>query len=276
MNRHFKKLSLIYLSFIALAYITNLAADQAEQKATAAGVATQVPAPARALDSCIDGESPVNIIKARTHNLDLVDPKFLASNVKIAFHQENKVEEGKTIYESKFMVQVNPANPDAAKPNVRIDNENYNLLQFHFHAPSEHRIEGVVFPLEGHFVHKNAKGELAVIGLLFKEGAENSALKELIKIAKRKKNATINETKHIKFLLRHILPVHDPRMMRYHGSLTTPPFTRNVKWLLFKHIAEASKAQIDTILRLHIASSSREPQPLNKRNILSDVAIDSN
>lgn len=54
-------------------------------------------------------------------------------------------------------------------------------MQFHFHTPSENHINGVTYPLEVHFVHKNAKGELLVVGVLYKEGAENKVFDKIIK-----------------------------------------------------------------------------------------------
>jgi len=57
-----------------------------------------------------------------------------------------------------------------------IGTDRYVLQQFHFHTPSEHTVDGRSYPLEVHFVHKTSGGKLAVVGLLFEEGAENPAL----------------------------------------------------------------------------------------------------
>ena len=67
----------------------------------------------------------------------------------------------------------------AAGSYLRIDKERYDLVQFHFHTPSEHRLQGEEFPMELHFVHRNALGELAVVGVFLREGEENPVIQEI-------------------------------------------------------------------------------------------------
>ena len=64
---------------------------------------------------------------------------------------------------------------------VTIGDKEYKLLQFHYHAASEHTVDGKQFPLEVHFVHKNTDTDFAVLGVMFEEGAENAFLKTYLK-----------------------------------------------------------------------------------------------
>ena len=61
-----------------------------------------------------------------------------------------------------------------------LDGVRYELAQFHFHTPAEHRLQGRQYPAELHLVHRGPNGELAVFGVLIENGRENAALKPLI------------------------------------------------------------------------------------------------
>lgn len=105
---------------------------------------------------------------------------------------------------------------------IQIDGVKYELLQFHFHSPSEHTVNGKSFALETHFVHKSEKGDLAVVGVLRGLGDANPALAPLWATLPKKVD---EKTGLASFDLLSVLP-RGQQIFRYAGSLTTPPLHR--------------------------------------------------
>ncbi len=150
---------------------------------------------------------------------------------------------------------------------LAVDGVMYQMKQVHFHAPSENTINGQSFPLEAHFVHTDPKGNLAVLAVMFEEGAENKGLKKLWKqLPKRKGRPKKLKTK---VLPGDLLP-KKKGYYRYSGSLTTPPCTEGVIWLIKKVTISASKAQIDAFAKVIGHSNNRPVQSLNGRFILGN------
>jgi carbonic anhydrase len=110
---------------------------------------------------------------------------------------------------------------------IRIGGKTYEMLQFHFHHPSEHLLDGKADPLEVHFVHQSAAGDLAVIGVLFRDGAENPALNAVWDVMPESKDAPAGQATVSPM---DFLPA-DPAQFRYAGSLTTPPCSEVVHWI---------------------------------------------
>jgi carbonic anhydrase len=138
----------------------------------------------------------------------------------------------------------------------------YSLLQFHFHGPSEEKIDGKNFPLVAHMVHRNAAGNLAVIGVLFKVGKENAALKDVFASMPAKEGKA--ELKG-KFNASAMLPAN----MGYYafkGSLTTPPCSEGVAWQVLKTPVELSAAQLKAFSAIY-KMNARPVQPLNGRKV---------
>lgn len=132
----------------------------------------------------------------------------------------------------------------------------YDLLQFHFHAPAEHLINGVASALELHFVHQSTVGELLVVGQLFEVGAFNSSIdpifSDLPLVSGGQK--TVNG-----FNLNALLP-NTLTSFRYDGSLTTSPYTGGVKWNVLTTRSSLSQTQLDGFLALFPDGDSREEQ----------------
>ena len=103
--------------------------------------------------------------------------------------------------------------------NVNLNGKEYKLLQFHFHAPSEHTINGQHFPLEAHFVHKRSDNDYAVIAIMFKEGKENALLSSYLDKFPTEKGE-FRSDEQIDLL--SLLP-KNKSYYHYPGSLTTPP-----------------------------------------------------
>jgi len=145
---------------------------------------------------------------------------------------------------------------------LTINKEEYDLLQFHFHRPSEEQIDGKNSAMVAHFVHKSKAGKLAVIGVLLNEGKENAAIKTLWN------NLPPNEGEE------HVPPKvkFDPSAMlpqslshyAYEGSLTTPPCTEGVNFYILKTQVDLSKAQV---AKFPFKLNARPVQSLNGRKI---------
>lgn len=139
----------------------------------------------------------------------------------------------------------------------------YSLAQAHFHSPSEHVVDGERFGLELHFVHKTAEGKLAVVGVLFREGAENPALRALF----AKMPPKVGEASAVKvyFDPSAFMPA-DRAYFRYAGSLTTPPCSEGVEWRVIRAPLTASKVQIEAFREI-VGENARDLQPLNGREV---------
>jgi carbonic anhydrase len=139
----------------------------------------------------------------------------------------------------------------------------YDLKQFHFHHPSEHTVDGKSFPLEVHLVHAAPDGRLAVVGVMFEEGASNPALDPVWATAPTQegKAAVAFEVDPSKFLPR------EPAAYRYQGSLTTPPCSETVTWTVLAKPITASRSQIQAFASL-FPNNARPVQPLNRRFLL--------
>ena len=145
---------------------------------------------------------------------------------------------------------------------LKLDGKQYDLAQFHFHSPSEHKINGQAFSMELHLVHKAADNSLAVVGIMLNEGAENPFLAKFwdkmpVKEGKETLNLTIN--------VNDTMPT-EKGYYTYMGSLTTPGCAEGVRWIVMKNPVTVSKAQIDKFLAV-IGHNARPIQPINNREI---------
>lgn len=201
---------------------------------------------------CTNGEeqSPINIETAKTEKDDKVEElkfNYAPTNFSLANN-------GHTIQ----------GNPVALDNSIVIDGEEYKLAQFHFHTPSEHQFNGQNFDMELHLVHKSADNELAVIGLMIQEGAANSTLEQSWKVLPEEET-----TKDVKVTeaidLMGLLP-ENKENFRYEGSLTTPPCSEEVEWIVLEQPIEMSKKQID-LFRQIFKDNDRPVQPLNDREV---------
>lgn len=142
----------------------------------------------------------------------------------------------------------------------------YKLLQVHFHRPSEHMIGGKNFPMEAHFVHRNETGGLAVVGVLMTEGRSNAAFGKIVKTMPAEGPAVKAD------------PTIDPHAMlptklsyfRYPGSLTTPPCSEVVEWLLLTTPIQVSATDIAAFAKLY-PMNARPVQKDNRRYVLRSI-----
>jgi len=168
---------------------------------------------------------------------------------------------GKEILNNGHTAQVNYA----AGSSISVDGIQFDLKQFHFHAPSENHINGKSYPMEAHLVHADKDGNLAVVALMFNEGAEN---KELEKIwALIPKNAGEKNALPSPYAVAQLLPSNKD-YYRFNGSLTTPPCTEGVRWLVMKTPVSASKEQLEVFSHVMHHPNNRPVQPVNARPVL--------
>jgi carbonic anhydrase len=145
-----------------------------------------------------------------------------------------------------------------------VDGHVFELKQFHFHTPSENTIDGKHFPMEAHLVHTDKSGNLAVIALMFKEGKNNPLIDELLKVLPKKTGEDNRLPKSVN--VADLVP-KDGDYYRFNGSLTTPPCSEGVLWLVMKKPIEASKEQIELFSKV-MGKNNRPVQPLNARVVL--------
>lgn len=145
-----------------------------------------------------------------------------------------------------------------------MDGVHYEMVQFHFHSPSEHTVDGEHAQLEVHLVHKSAEGELAVVGILVEEGEHDSLWDPII--------ASLpdgpGDTRHVEDLdldMNELRPL--PRhYFRYRGSLTTPPCSEGVQWIVMAEKRQISPDQMAAMVS-YLHDNNRPVQPLNDRQI---------
>lgn len=168
---------------------------------------------------------------------------------------------GNTVVNNGHTVQVGYA-PGST---LQLDGTTFELKQFHFHAPSENLIEGKSYPLEGHLVHVSDKGEIAVVAVMFEAGKANPVLAA----AWGELPAKVGDIHTLKAPLaaEQLLP-ESRDYYRFSGSLTTPPCSEGVRWLVMKQPVEVSQAQIDAFKAVMHHPNNRPVQPLNGRVVL--------
>ena len=150
---------------------------------------------------------------------------------------------------------------------IVLDGTRYRLLQFHFHHPSEHLLDGRAFDLEAHFVHVSESGTLAVLGVFFTPGAVNPALASIWDAMPSEAGAERSPGVHIAPAT--LLPA-ERGYFRYLGSLTTPPCSQKVIWTVFKTPIEASRAQVRRFAGL-FPMNARPAQELHRRFLLESL-----
>lgn len=192
-------------------------------------------------------QSPINIQGALETHLGTLNIAFQPGKQEI-------VNNGNT-------VQINVSDGDS----LQLDNETFMLEQFHFHAPSENLINSKAFPLEAHFVYKAKEGALTVLALMFKEGKANPQLAQAWQQMPTKIDQATKLSKPLQ--INKLLPKNQG-FYRFSGSLTTPPCSEGVRWLVLKEEVTASTEQIRQFRAAIQHANNRPVQPLNGRVIV--------
>lgn len=147
---------------------------------------------------------------------------------------------------------------------IELGGDVYELAQFHFHSPSEHTIDGEHAQLEVHFVHKSAAGELAVVGVLVEEG-EHDAMWDAVIAAFPDKEGGQRHVENLDLDMNDLRPLPQ-HYYRYEGSLTTPPCSEGVHWIVMAELRQISSEQMAAVVS-HLHNNNRPVQPLGERQI---------
>ncbi|MEN8219302.1 MAG: carbonic anhydrase family protein [Pseudomonadota bacterium] len=149
----------------------------------------------------------------------------------------------------------------------KIGENAYQLVQFHFHTPSEEAINGKRTDMVIHLVHQNIQGELAVVAVLLKAGnMANSCIEALWNVMPK----TQGEAQHhdVQIDINELLPTGQKDYYSFAGSLTTPPCSEGVKWVILKQTVSISPTQLAQYQAVY-TENARPLQPLNDRKVLS-------
>lgn len=206
-------------------------------------------------------QSPIDIISSKTDNPG-------SKKITLAFHSDIEAAGnlGHTV-ELEFK----------AGSKCTVNGKDYTSKQFHFHTPSEHLVDGMTFPMEMHIVNvlpdsvDAKKNSYLVIAVLFKIGAENKFIKEFLsKIPAHEGDKTEIHEGEVKLddLIAEFKNKDLKSYYTYKGSLTTPPFSESVQWIVMKHVIEASEEQIMTLEKAE-GNNARHVQAINDRKVYS-------
>lgn len=205
-------------------------------------------------------QSPINIVKTNVEGgvtLHLNYKSIPSFTIAHTEHMEEIIDNGHTI-----QVSVDEGST------ISVDGKSYDLKQFHFHTPSEHTVDGKHMPMEMHMVHQSDDKNLAVVSLLFTEGSKpNANFEKIVGVIPDSKG----ESKHVtdtELDIKSSLP-EDNFVYHYIGSLTTPPCSENVQWLVMRDMVSLSADQINAFSS-RIGDNNRPVQPLNDREVNMD------
>jgi carbonic anhydrase len=198
-----------------------------------------------------DQQSPVDIPSASTEQAD-----DLALDLHVV--DEHVIDTGHT-----FQLVADDAST------VNYDGTEYDLVQMHYHDPSEHTVDGEPAPVEFHFVHQDGDGALLVVGVLAVEGAENPAFDPFIEAVENHADAEEGIVGSVS--VKDMMPTTTGHYA-YEGSLTTPPCSEGVQWIVMDTPVELGRDQLD-VLEGAYDHNARPVQPLADRSVTHATAV---
>lgn len=196
-------------------------------------------------------QSPINIIDINTVSVDSAKTLSILYSPKTIL---NKVEN------NGHSIQFDFNSGDS----IVYKNEVYHLKQIHFHESSEHIVNGVKYPTEIHLVHQSDSKKLTVLGILCMEGQESQLLEFFESFLPIESGQFKDINQSIDLL--DLLP-ENKSFYSYSGSLTTPPCTENVNWIVFKQPLIISLEEVLKLKDNMPINNYRNEQPLNDRKV---------
>ena len=208
---------------------------------------------------CRSQQSPIDILA-----MDVYETSFLNRGLRIGYTASASAKV-KPKDKEHYYVEFTPS----PKQDIKLNCQSYFLLQFHFHAHSEHWINSYQFPMEMHIVNQDSTtGDLAVLGILIESANRKNKVSH-------KGLITNDPSSGLPFSIntkpKDWLPKQSNQYFRYEGSLTTPEFDETVSWLVFEKPIVLDPKEI-RLLRKYFGLSVRSPQPINRRYVLSNSA----
>lgn len=148
---------------------------------------------------------------------------------------------------------------------LTLDKQTWTLQQFHFHAPSENTVHGKRYAMEMHLVHKNASGELTVVAVMFDKGTANPELEKLWRVMPQQAEQNVSIKQDLN--LNKLLP-KNKTYWRFSGSLTTPPCSEGVTWIVLKQPLTVSAEQLARFTQTMHHDNNRPVQSLHGRVVV--------
>jgi carbonic anhydrase len=213
-------------------------------------------------------QSPINI--AAMQNVELPPLELDYSTLALNFVNNGHAVQANYAAGSTLSDDYHESSPNAVHVNYDSGSTighlgaTYELKQFHFHSPSEHQLNGKNLPVEIHFVHADANGNLAVIAVFVTEGTAHPTIAQLWENLPGKEGESNNLDKQIG--ASDLLP-ESKDYSYYQGSLTTPPCSEGVRWLIMQQSIALSGDQITALKKAIGMDNNRPVQPLNGRTI---------
>ena len=211
---------------------------------------------------CAEGleQSPIDLANAAPIELPAVEIDTPSDQEVEVLNQEGVID----ALDNGHTIQINTKSAES----MSIGDKTYALVQFHFHAPSEHTVGGEHFPMEMHFVHQADDGALAVVGVLIEEGVENPSIAPLW--AQLTEAPGTQATVQIPpEFAEHVFSGDATGVYHYGGSLTTPPCSEGVNWYVRRTPTQLSKDQI-AAFTAYYDHNNRPVQALGERTLYLD------
>ncbi len=199
-------------------------------------------------EACSQGssQSPIDISGSFTKSKDSVELKYSTTPLEVTNNGHS--------------IQVTVSGDQMLK----VAGKTYRLVQFHFHTPSEHTLNGKPADMVAHLVHKADDGSLAVVAILFDKGKENQFLASIWKHLPAEAGKEFQDS-GTTLTLKDLLPA-EKNYYHYTGSLTTPPCSEGVEWYVLAQRVDVSPEQIEAFHKL-FPVSVRPVQPLHGRKV---------
>ena len=191
-------------------------------------------------------QSPIDIRGAKTADLPAIKFDYKPVPLRV-------IDNGHTI-------QVNYAKGSS----IEVGGTRYELVQFHFHKPSEERIEGKTHDMVVHLVHAGADGKLAVVAVMLDKGGSSALIDSIWKNLPKEKGKE-SQVGTVDIDAARLLP-ENRGYYTFQGSLTTPPCSEGVRWLVLKTPVKIADAQVDAFGKVY-SMNARPTQPINGRAI---------
>lgn len=205
-------------------------------------------------------QSPINISK----NITSYNPDLKSAN-----RNYNKTRA--TIINNGLNIELRY---DKGAGNVTVDGKNYTMEQMVWHLPSEHTFDGESFPMELQLIHKSADNNITVVAILYQYGSNDAFLLQLKDELQELQQDTCTGDEEARipvgFVQTRTLVRHTRKYFRYVGSLTTPPCTEDVIWIILGKVRKMTEEQANLLkapLSAEYKNNSRPTQPINGRTV---------